>query len=209
MSVDRYSYFARVLYGQKMPHNLRVVLRLTGEPQCRITLLINLLLRHHLKPLQGLWNSKCHRHWWHFSVHQRGILMKCMKERIFQGLDLGSVGHRKRPDIGDFPYINLPIGNYVRSRRGQMPIYPRPNAIDRLPNIYRHFIQIAECIATDLISELAQRFSPVAKINCHTPQAANDGIAQLSSRIGLITYWTKCATTGTASPSPARWYASL
>jgi hypothetical protein len=66
-----------------------------------------------------------------------------MEKRFLEGPYHGLVSDRIRPDPGDFPDVDLPVGDYVGSRRRQMSIHARTYSIGRLPDIDRNLIEIA------------------------------------------------------------------
>ena len=93
-----------------------------------------------------------------------------------------------------------------------MPVDPRADAVCGLADVDRNFVEIAKHVAADLAGERANRTPPESQINGHSFYAAAfvQSCANFCDATSGSSRWrAKCLTTGTQTPSPAMWYASL
>ncbi len=177
-----------------------IVLNLTWQPQSRRKPVKAFALYNHLHDLHrrfGEWQREFTL--MRFPVHQLLLAVKLCKQMRFQQSNMAYVNHRPGLDIGNFPDINHPIGDNIRSRRRQMTTDACPDSVNRLPDIDRNIVQITKRIYTYLIREVGQCLGP-EKFRVHVQAATR--LAWAASN-GSNKCCFRCLTTGTATPSPA------
>ena len=110
---------------------------------------------------------------------------------------------RISPDPRNFPHIDLTICDDVASCRREMTVHTGADAVDRLPHIDRHLIEIAKYVAADFVCQGANRSSDgrADRSPCLTPRRSTRQ-RSLLIREGSSTCSAICRTTGTHTPSP-------
>ncbi len=88
--------------------------------------------------------------------------MKLVEKSVFNCGDFIAILDWISPDPRNLPNIDLPVGNDIAPRRGEMSSDARANTIDRLANVDWHLIEIAKYIAADFVSE--RTYGAVPKI---------------------------------------------
>ena len=143
------------------------MLDLAGQPVGRGQARLAFLFLDHLSDLlfrpDDIPLARHHR----LAVHQGQFGIVMGENGPLQRFDLIGAAHGPGPDKGDFPDINLTVGNHIRTGRGQMPAHPRANAIHRLPHINRLLVQIAQRIDPYLVGQRAKRRAAKALRGCH------------------------------------------
>ncbi len=88
--------------------------------------------------------------------------MKLVEKSVFNSADFIAVLNWISPDPRNLPNINLPVSNDIAPRRGEMSTDASSNAIDGLPDIDWHLIEIAKHVAADFVGE--RPYGSVTKI---------------------------------------------
>jgi hypothetical protein len=84
-----------------------------------------------------------------------------MENRILERDDIFALLDWKTPNEGYFPNIDLTVCNDIGPRRREVSIHSRADAVDRLPDINRHIVQVTKHIAAYLVCKGAHRFAAV------------------------------------------------
>jgi hypothetical protein len=85
------------------------------------------------------------------------LVIELVKENRFERIQLRPVLNRVFPDKGDFPNVDLSVGDHVGASRGQVSLHPLPNAILGLPDVNRNIVEVAQDIHSDLRGEFPNR----------------------------------------------------
>ena len=143
MCAHRAAYLFRIFNCEEMAHDLSVVSSLAGQTLRRIALVANLNVAHHLDFLSWfgyLYQRKRTRR--NSAVHELRLRVEPMIEQRFERRDLCFRRDRIGPHPGDFPNIDLTVGNDIGSSGGKMTRYSTAYPINRLADINRNIVEI-------------------------------------------------------------------